>query len=65
MDTRFPLLQLKHHCVKVTRERPREAKPITGVREGKMRCGNERGKEIPQVSGPKNNTKTQSEGLRA
>lgn len=32
MDTRFPLLQPKHHCVKVTGERPWENQPITRVR---------------------------------
>lgn len=31
MDTRFPLLQPKHHCVKVTRETVRN-QPITRVR---------------------------------
>lgn len=35
MDTRFTLLQLKHHCVKATGERDRE-KPTNHKSESKM-----------------------------
>lgn len=45
MDTRFTLLQLKHHCVKATGERPRETNQSQEWKQNGGRAGQDKSEE--------------------
>lgn len=57
MDTCFPLLQPKHHCVKVTGERPRETNQS-------QECGRRAGREASKTRPDRERERTAAHGQR-